>query len=116
MFSVNTETLRQEYVLLDDQLLDLGKVVSKVREEYFEHLDTLPDPLNERAKRHYINRLVRTEGRHMLGEYVPFFLADILRLSYEKVIDLTVPWLTVYHYSLLVDDTLDYRDEFKEED
>lgn len=102
----------QSTVINDESLAIPGAKSLHIRSTYFNYLEQLPEPLNDRAKQHYIDRLVRSDGRHMLGEYVPHFLGDILDIPSEIIERFTIPWFTLYHHSLLLDDIVDLPNLF----
>ena len=59
----------------------IAERVMDIRASFFDHLDSLPEPFANIVKEHYLERVVRAESRQMLGEYAPFLLADVLRVS-----------------------------------
>jgi hypothetical protein len=90
-----------------EQLMPIAVETLKMRSVFLDHLNSLPAPFNDMAKKHYVARLVRAEDRHMLGEYAPFLLADVLQIPSEAVSEIVIPWLVLYEHTLLVDDLVD---------
>lgn len=93
----------------NDHLMPIAVEIFKIRSMFLDHLNSLPCPFNEIVKKHYLARLVRAEDKHMLGEYVPFLLADILQIPNKVVSNFVVPWLVLYEHALLVDDAIDVK-------
>lgn len=90
------------------ELAAVAERVMDIRSLFFDHLDSLPEPFAKIVKEHYLERVVRAESRQMLGEYAPFLLGDVLRVSDESVVRrIAVPWLVVYEHALLIDDIVD---------
>src|SRR6267142_6314194 len=85
--------------------------VLEMRSVFLDQLNVLPVPFNEIIKDHYIARVVRAEDRYMLGEYAPFFLADIFHIPDSLTHNIVIPWLMLYEHSLLVDDIIDLVEE-----
>lgn len=90
-----------------DGFAALAARILEIRSIFMDHLDLLPGPFNKIVKDHYIARVVRAEDRYMLGEYAPFFLADLFQISASLPERISIPWLTLYEHSLLVDDIVD---------
>jgi hypothetical protein len=78
-----------------------------LRANFFDCMGTLPEPFGSTIKDHYVERLVRSEDRHMLGEYAPALLAQLLDIPEDPSDGITVQWLALYECSLLFDDVVD---------
>lgn len=87
----------------------LAERLLTLRASFFDYLDTLPEPYRSTIKQHYIERLVRSEDRYMLGEYAPLLLAQLLEIPEEDADGITIPWLLLYECSLLFDDVVDIK-------
>jgi hypothetical protein len=114
-----TRTTQTDYEVgtpCNPELAAVAERVMDVRSLFFDHLDLLPEGFARIVKEHYLERVVRAESRQMLGEYAPFLLADVLRVSDESVVrQIAVPWLVVYEHALLVDDMVDGKSPHRAE-
>lgn len=92
-----------------EELTPIAVEVNKIRTLFLAQLSRLPSPFDELAKKHYLGRLVRAGDRHMLGEYAPFLLADVLQIRGASVAEVIIPWLVLYEQVLTIDDVIDVR-------
>lgn len=109
---MRTNTKQQKHAAIescDEQLAPIAVEILSIRSAFLDHLDTLPAPFGESIKRHYLERIVRAGDRHMLGEYGPFLLADVLRVPQKAATSIVIPWLVLYEHTLLVDDIVDVK-------
>jgi hypothetical protein len=100
----------------NEHLTPIAVKILEMRVMFLDHLDSLLPPFNEQAKQHYLTRLVRAEDRHMLGEYAPFLLSDVLRIPDKALSDIIIPWLVIYQHNLLVDDIVDVKGQLISEE
>lgn len=92
------------------------EIVKKLRIRLFEWMAHQNPQLAMVLKSHYRERLLRSQGQIMLGEYAVFIISDLLKMSKNTVARVQFPWLMLYEYSLLLDDLLDEsRKNFREE-
>ena len=78
------------------------------REAFFRDLEHLPDELHEVVVNNYNERVARCQGKPMLGEYIPWFLADMIPLKNRDMLQAIAPaWLGLYTYTIFMDDLLD---------
>lgn len=85
--------------------------VAASRKEFLSNVKSLPAPLDEVVIRNYTRRLNRTKSKILLGEYAPWFFADIAGIENEDAVAKFVQsWLNIYSYIIFVDDTIDRKD------
>lgn len=82
--------------------------VQTSRQAFLNELKTLPTPLNDLATEQYLSRIKRGNGRAVLGEYAPWLIADLAGIfDKEAIMELMVPWLSIYSYIVFIDDAID---------
>jgi hypothetical protein len=83
-------------------------MVAETQHQLIETIQQLPSPIRELALRHISARTTRAKGRQLLGEYVPWLIADLLEIrDIESVRRVALAWLHVYFFVLMVDDLID---------
>ena len=89
-------------------LTDFAAQATLSREAFFRDLEHLPDELHKVVVSNYNERVARCNGKPMLGEYIPWLLADMIPLKDRDILQTIAPaWLGLYTYTIFVDDLLD---------
>jgi hypothetical protein len=82
--------------------------VMRSRRSYLDAIAGLPAGLREVAVRNYHDRIRRAAPRPLLGEYVPWLVADILGISDVPAVQkIATGWLHIYFFTLILDDVID---------
>lgn len=67
----------------------------------------MPQALSDAIQSHYEDRVLRAEGRPLLGEYAPLLLGGLLGISDSTVAKFELPVMEIYLATLLSDDLFD---------
>lgn len=89
------------------QLLGFRANAIRTRRRYLAHLRTLPDPLGTLCAEFYEQRVTRVRPKPLLGEYLPWLLADLMGVSARVTERVSECWLPFYLQVLAIDDLLD---------
>lgn len=89
------------------EVLGLQARVERTRREYLRHLHALPEPLGAICAQFYEQRVGRVSPRPLLGEYLPWLLADLFGMKPSHTTRMAKAWLPLYLHVLAVDDLLD---------
>ncbi len=82
--------------------------INQSRTSYLNFLEDLPQIFKDVATTHLNERLRRGKYRPHIGEYLPWLLADVLKVPRSKKLDQTIlGWLSLYFSVLMLDDLLD---------
>lgn len=83
-------------------------MISETRHQFIELIGQLPPALSDIALQRISDRTSRAGGRPLLGEYAPWLIADLLEIhDVPAVRQITLSWLHVYFFVLMVDDLVD---------
>lgn len=84
--------------------------VRHAREAFLRDIASLPPPLHQSALHAFEGRLSRALDRPMLGEFMPWLVADLLGISEVRPVqEVASAWLHVYLFTLMLDDFIDGR-------
>lgn len=85
-----------------------GREVAAGRKAFFKEMRALPLTLRRNVVRNYEGRVARCKGKPLLGEYAPYFVADMIGLKNPRVVEEIMPaWLSLYSFTVFMDDILD---------
>lgn len=106
------QKVRTDCSLPDKHLAPFEAGVLETRWLFLDHLKLLPTPQGQLLKYHYLERVTRSAGRPMLGEYSPFLVGEIFQAPREAIKPLSIPWFILYEHALLMDDLTDRPTKF----
>lgn len=82
--------------------------VRESRREFVDSLGGLPRGIRIVSRDRISKRIQRASGRPLLGEYVPWLVADMLGVSDKMTIrKISKAWLHIYYAILILDDLID---------
>ncbi len=97
------------------RLFGLRAQALRGRREYLKYLRSLPDPLGSLCATFYEQRVKRVAPKPLLGEYLPWFIGDLLGIPTTVTSRVAACWLPLYLQILAIDDLLDRSAETQPE-
>lgn len=88
-------------------LLGLRADAVRTRRRYLAKLRRLPAPLGSLCADFYTQRVTRVRPKPLLGEYLPWLLADLLAIPSRVTERIVEGWLGWYLHVMAIDDLLD---------